>query len=98
MIQVVYCWEVPVASQAAFLAAWEETTVRIRESTEGARGSFCVVGVEDPTEILTIARWDTLEQWQAFVANANVTSMQKMHALGTRRSATAYRQVGDYTV
>ena len=98
MIQVVYRWDVPVERQEAFLAAWAQTTVTIRETTEGARGSFCIVGIDTPTEVLTIARWDRLDQWQGFVAGARLTSMRDMHALGTQLSATAYEQKGDFTI
>jgi len=98
MIQVIYQWDVPIESQAAFLAAWESTTVSIRETTAGARGSFCVVSVDNPTEILTVARWDELEQWQAFVDGAKLSSMKAMHELGTQISSRAYVQKGDFTV
>lgn len=98
MIQVIYRWEVPIARQAEFVSAWERTTVRIRESVPGARGSLLLVSVDDPTEILTVARWDKLEQWQAFVEGAMLDSMKIMHDLATRVSSRAYRQTGDFTV
>ena len=98
MYYVIYQWDVPAANQAAFLAAWEKTTTAIRESTTGARGSLCFVSEETPTEILTIARWDELDQWRDFIEGAPLTSMKDMHALGTRVSAKAYRQAGDFTV
>ena len=98
MIQIIYQWDVPVAKQAAFLAAWEKTTLTIRETTVGARGSFCVVSVDTPTEILTVAKWEELEQWQDFIKGAKLTSMREMHELGTQISARAYVQKGDFTV
>lgn len=98
MIQVIYCWEVSARNRDAFLAAWEKTTKAIRESTEGARGSFCIVSVERPTEILTVARWDELSQWRAFVSTAKSDSMYEMHALGRQVSHDAYEQVADFTV
>lgn len=98
MIQVIYKWDVPVEKQAAFLTAWEKTTVTIRETTVGARGSFCVVSVDRPAEILTVARWDELEQWHEFMKVAKLTSMREMHDLGTQISARAYEQIGDFTV
>ena len=97
MIRVIYRWKVPEANQEAFVAAWDEATRAIRDSNEGARGSFCIVGVDDPDEILTIAKWDRLEQWQAFIANANLTSMKAMHVLGERISVSVYEQKADLT-
>ncbi len=98
MIQVIYTWEVAVENQAAFLSAWEKTTVAIREATPGARGSFCIVSVDKPTEILTVAKWDTLDEWKAFVKEARLTSMKEMHGLGRQVSSKAYLQQGDFTV
>lgn len=98
MIHIIYQWDVPIEDQAVFLSAWEKTTVAIRETTEGARGSFCVVSVDKPTEILTIAKWDELDQWHAFKKEARHTSMKEMHALATQVSVIAYEQKGDFTV
>ena len=98
MIQIIYRWEVPLDRQAAFLEAWEKTTVTIRENTEGARGSLCFVSVDRPTEILTVAKWDELHQWHEFLKRAKVTSMSEMHSLGTLLSHDAYEQKGDFTV
>lgn len=98
MIQVIYRWHVDPENQAAFLEAWERTTTAIRETTEGARGSFCIVSVDDPSTVLTIAKWDRLDQWRAFVAEAKSTAMKDMHALGTQVSHEAFEQKGDFTV
>jgi heme-degrading monooxygenase HmoA len=56
------------------------------------------VGVDDPTEIITIARWDELDQWQEFVKTAKPATMTEMHRLATPLSHAAYEQVGDFTV
>lgn len=98
MIQIIYRWEVPVARQDAFLEAWQKTTVSIRETTTGARGSICLVNADKPTEILTVAKWDELHQWREFVKQAKSTSMSEMHLLGTLLSRAAYEQKGDSTI
>lgn len=98
MYQIIYRWEVEDRNKAAFLAAWEETTKRIRETTDGARGSLCIVSVDRPTEIITMAKWDRYEQWAEFVRTAKSESMKEMHALGTQISHDAYVQLGDFTV
>ena len=98
MIQVIYRWRVEPENREAFLAAWERTTTAIRETTDGARGSICVVSVDDPSTILTIAKWDRLDQWRAFVAEAKTTAMKEMHTLGTQVSHDAFEQVGDFTI
>lgn len=98
MIQVIYRWEVAPENREAFLAAWEKTTKAIREETEGARGSFCITSVNRATEILTVAKWDELAQWQAFVTTAKSDSMKRMHALGKQISHDAYEEVANFTV
>ena len=98
MIQIIYRWEVERKNQAAFLTAWEKTTKSIRETTAGARGSVCIINVDRPTEIITMAKWDELAQWRLFVKTAKSATMREMHALGTQVSHDAYEQFGDFTV
>jgi heme-degrading monooxygenase HmoA len=98
VIQVIYRWRVPVENKDAFLTAWAATTRVIRETTQDARGSFCIVGIDDPTEIVIIARWDGLDQWRAFVPTAVSATMKDMQRLGTLLSHAAYEQAGDLTV
>lgn len=98
VIQVIYRWKVAEENRPEFIAAWSRTTLRIRDATEGARGSLCIVNVDDPTDVLTIARWDRIEQWQAFLKAARSSSMSEMHALGEQVSYTAYEQIDDHTI
>lgn len=98
MHQIIYRWEVEQHKQAAFLAAWERTTKSIRDTTDGARGSVCIVSVDRPTEIITMAKWDRIDQWREFVKTAKSDAMREMHALGTQVSHDAYEQHGDFTV
>lgn len=72
MIRVVYRWQVRAANRAAFKLAWERATTAIRDSTDGARGSLLLESCDDPTECLTIAYWDDLEQWRSFIDGAPI--------------------------
>ncbi len=98
MIRVVYRWKVPAVNRAAFLERWKETTNTIHETTEGALGSFCLQGIDDEDEILTVALWKSEHQWRQFIAAAKTGSMRAMHDLATQVSVTPYRQLGDETV
>jgi len=98
MIQVIYRWQVSAENRDAFIAAWAATTRQIRATTSGARGSFCIAGVDHPTEIITIARWDQLDQWREFAKVAKSAAMAELNRLATLLSAAAYEQVGDFTV
>jgi heme-degrading monooxygenase HmoA len=75
VIQNIYRWEVERENQAASLTAWEKTTKSIRETKEGARGSVCIINVDRPTEIITMAKWDELDQWRQFVKTAKSATM-----------------------
>lgn len=45
---------------------------------------------------LTIARWDTLEDWRVFWKDP--PDMHEMHALAERVSAEVYEEIADHTV
>ncbi|MBK7355447.1 MAG: antibiotic biosynthesis monooxygenase [Propionivibrio sp.] len=98
MIRIVYEWRVKPEHITEFREAWKQTTNSIHESVEGARGSFLLQAVEDPSKILTIARWDSVKHWQAFWQSENPLEMMRMRALGERISVTAYDEFADYTV
>jgi len=98
MIRVFYEWSVKPEHIDAFRAAWQDTTCRIHDSVEGARGSFLLEDVERPGRILTIARWDSLAQWQAFWQGADPAAMSPMRRLGTRLSVKAFEEFADFTV
>ncbi len=98
MIRVIYKWRVPLERQAEFEKIWQETTRRIHETTSGARGSFCLASIDDPTEVLTVALWDSEGQWREFIENAKATSMSGLHDIAEQISAKPYIQLGDETV
>ena len=98
MLRVVYEWRVEEANIPAFRAAWKRATTRIHESVAGARGSFLVQKHGDPGSILTIARWDSYEEWQAFWRSADPAPMREMRALGERITVTPYEEFDDVTV
>jgi heme-degrading monooxygenase HmoA len=98
VIRVIYRWQVGVENRDAFIAAWTAITQEIHATTKGARGSFCIVGVDVPTEIVTVARWDELEQWREFVKTAKSAAMAEMHRLATPISHAAYEEIADFTV
>ena len=98
MIRVVYEWQVEAAGIAAFREAWQQVTARIHETVPGARGSLLIQQVDDPGRILTVARWDSLEDWQAFWQAENPPQMVRLRELGQRLSATAYDEYADFTV
>lgn len=98
MIRVVYEWKVESDNIQAFQKAWRETTSRIHDAVKGARGSFMIQEAGSPGNILTIARWDCVEDWKAFWKEDNPAEMQGMRNLGERICVTVYDEVGDYTV
>ena len=97
MIRIIYSWKVKPENQQDFIATWEKTTKKIHQEVKGARGSFMLQGEEDPTIIKTIARWDSLEDWQRFFHEGNHHQMGSMHDLGERTSVEKFREVDDFT-
>ena len=98
MIRIVYRWKVGQGNQAAFRTAWDIATTAIRDNTEGARGSILLEGCDDPTDLITIAHWDSLEQWTSFIRTTPEVYMKRLHELAELVSMEAFRQVGDRTV
>lgn len=98
MLRVVYRWKIHSGHESNFRAIWEKATTEIREKTQGARGSVLLQSRRDPAECITIARWDSFEDWQAFWRGAPSPDMQPMHALADLLSAEAYDEIKDHTV
>jgi len=98
MIRVIYRWSVPHDRLGEFQAVWQDVTRGIHKTTDGARGSFCIQNIDDPSEVLTVALWDSEAQWRAFIPTARSTSMKRLHEIGTQLSATPYVQLGDETI
>ncbi|TDF35820.1 antibiotic biosynthesis monooxygenase [Alteromonadaceae bacterium M269] len=97
MIRVVYRWQVANENLVDFKKEWSVATNKIHESVPGALGSFMLQDLENDNEILTIAKWDSIESWRAFWGMETPKEMENMHKLGTRISAKAYSELDDYT-
>lgn len=98
MIRVTYRWKVKKEDEAQFKAAWAATTTAIRAGTPGARGSVMLQSHQDPTQFITMARWDTLADWQAFWGAAKPPAMETMHTLAERLSVETFEEIDDYTI
>ncbi|MEM7707821.1 MAG: antibiotic biosynthesis monooxygenase [Pseudomonadota bacterium] len=97
MIRVVYRWQVPPENFDAFQSAWRSTTNHIHETVPGALGSFMMRSLASEAEVITIARWDSLEAWKAFWGQENPIQMVEMRTLGERISVEAFAEVEDHT-
>ena len=97
MIRVVYRWHVAPENFEEFRKIWSSTTDRIHESVTGALGSFMLRSTENGTEVITIAKWDSVESWKNFWGNENPQEMEAMRRLGKRISAEAFEEVEDRT-
>ena len=97
MIRIVYRWQVPLEDFEEFKETWSTTTNRIHESVDGALGSFMLRSFEDPAEVITIARWESLAAWKKFWVDENPKEMEAMRRLGKRISAEAYEEIEDHT-
>lgn len=97
MIRVVYRRKVEEENFENFQEAWSRTTNRIHETVSGALGSFMLRSAEDKTEVMTVAKWDSMESWKGFWGTENPSEMVEMRKIGERISAKAYEEIDDFT-
>ncbi|MCB1779725.1 MAG: antibiotic biosynthesis monooxygenase [Nitrosomonas ureae] len=97
MIRVIYRWHVEPGNFEEFKRIWANTTNRIHESVTGALGSFILKSFENENEVITIAKWGSLESWKDFFGNENPKEMEAMRKLGKRISVEAFEEVEDRT-
>ena len=97
MVRVVYRWQVALQDFEAFKETWRITTNRIHESVAGAQGSFMLRSFENELEVITIAKWDSLESWENFGGNKDPKEMEGMRVLGKRISVEAFEEIEDHT-
>ncbi|MBW7470805.1 antibiotic biosynthesis monooxygenase family protein [Marinobacter sp. F4218] len=81
----------------AFKETWRATTNCIHETVPGALGSFMPRASESAEEILTLARWESLDSWRKFWQGQNKKQMEGMRQLGKRLSVECYEEVEDHT-
>ena len=97
MVRVIYRWRVSAENFEAFQNKWSETTNRIHDTVDGALGSFMLRSIENEDEVLTVAKWTSVESWKSFWGKANPQQMAAMRQLGVRVSAEAFEEVEDHT-
>ncbi|AEF55311.1 hypothetical protein Mar181_2275 [Marinomonas posidonica IVIA-Po-181] len=64
---------------------------------EGALGSFMLRSYDPPEKVLTIAKWNTREDWERFWENRNPEKMQKMREIAERISVEPFDEIEDRT-
>jgi heme-degrading monooxygenase HmoA len=97
MIRIIYSWSVAPENIDLFIETWKKTTNAIHEEVKGALGSFMLQEADNPGEIKTIARWESLQDWQNFWRDSKPQQMQSMHDLGERISVEIFKEVDDFT-
>ena len=66
MIRVIYRWEVRPKDFEDFRRVWTTITNRVHESVPGALGSFMLRSSDSDSEVLTVAKWESMESWKKF--------------------------------
>ena len=97
MVRVIYSWQVEPENLQDFIDAWRIATNKIHRKVTGARGSFLLQNHTKDKEIITIARWDSLEDWKTFWEAENPAEMSEMHVLGKRVNVESYQEMEDHT-
>jgi hypothetical protein len=65
VIRVIYRWDVGPSKADAFIRAWREATRLIQANAPAARGSTLLRDVCRPDQFIAVARWDSLQAWEA---------------------------------
>lgn len=97
MIRVMYHWRVSEENREKFRAAWEKTTLRIRDTVEGARGSMFLESADDPGVVITMALWEGPEQWTSFMATTSDSHMVAMHSFAEKTATEVYNLIEDHS-
>lgn len=97
MIRVMYRWRVSPEKFEEFQNLWRTTTCNIHKTVPGALGSFMMRSHTDPSEVITIAKWENLESWKRFYGDENPKQMQAMRSLGERLSVEVFEEIEDHT-
>jgi heme-degrading monooxygenase HmoA len=65
MIRVMYRWTIKEGREAEFIRIWEEGTLKIQASCEGAMGSILLRSTDNPQHFFGMARWSSKEIWES---------------------------------
>lgn len=64
----IYRLRVKAGEERTFVATWQRVSKAINAKVKGARGALLLQDRQDQTAFLEVVRWDSLADWQAFVA------------------------------
>ncbi len=93
-MRVLYRWRVKPGEEDAFASAWAQATKTIRSKVKGARGSMLLRSSRDPSEFIATARWDSFQDWQAFM-QSDPEAFRVMSAASQMLSAEVFDEVED---
>ncbi|GAB2646278.1 antibiotic biosynthesis monooxygenase family protein [Vibrio panuliri] len=97
MFRVIYEWRVSLERKDEFQKIWSSVTDDIHQSVEGALGSFMLQSSDVPEKVLTVAKWRSKTDWQAFWGNSNPEKMQQMREIAERVAVETYDEIEDRT-
>ena len=97
MIRVIYRWKVSPENREQFTNAWRQTTNLIHQMVDGANGSILMTSLNNKSEMITMAKWSSLEEWKQFWGNANPKELYKLNQLAERLSVEVFEEVEDQT-
>jgi heme-degrading monooxygenase HmoA len=99
MIRVIYRWQVQPGEEDTFIAAWNRGTRVIRAKIKGALGSVLLRNHQQPEEFMAVARWESLEDWQAFsiadLLELDAAAFERLSAVSTLVSTDVGEEVAD---
>ncbi|MBO9998714.1 MAG: antibiotic biosynthesis monooxygenase [Cyanobacteria bacterium SID2] len=96
-VRVIDRWRVRTHCEAAFVQAWTNATTLIRDTVPGARCSLLLRCQVDSQLFLSIARWDSLEDWENFWKGdpPDSEAFATMHATSHLLSREVFYEIED---
>jgi len=96
-VRVFYRWRLKTNEPDSFVKAWAQATRAIRAGAKGARGSLLLRDRANPSHLLAVASWNSIEDWQAFQKNKppDLQGSQTMSAAAELLSTEAFDEVHD---
>ncbi len=98
MFRVIYRWSVEPENVEQFERVWLKATNTIYKNVKGAMGSLLMRSANDENIMIGVARWRSLEEWEAFWNDSNPIQMESLSDYSKRISIEKFEEINDQTV
>lgn len=100
MIRIMSRWTLKPGHEQGFAQAWTQGAKIIRSTVKGPRGCLLLQSRQNPCAFVAIARWVSVEDWQAFRRGGppNLESFRTAAAVSQLQAVEPLSEVRDLRV